>query len=198
MDSWWHRLFLAVVLWAAAGAAVAQTCAAPGKDAPAGPTGVVNTYYAGNGNLAAGATTLNLGAASGAAVTLGVGDLLLVIQMQGVTINSNDDERYGSGSGTAGATPLTTVSQANGYTALNQAGLHEFVRVTAVAGAAVTFTPALTNSYVQATGVPRSTYQVIRVPQLPGVTLAGTVTPLAWTGLVGGVAAWRRWTWRGC
>ena len=30
MDSWWHRLFLAVVLWAAAGAAVAQTCAAPG------------------------------------------------------------------------------------------------------------------------------------------------------------------------
>jgi uncharacterized repeat protein (TIGR01451 family) len=170
----------------------AQTCAAPGKDAPGSPSGIVNTYYPGSGSLAVGATSLTLGTpASGAANAVTVNDLLLVIQMQGASINTNDDERYGDGTGTAGNTPITTISQANGYTALNQTGLYEYVRVTQIAGSAVTFTPALTNAYVQNTAAPRRTFQVIRVPQYPGITLnsASPLLALPWSGLVGGVVA---------
>ncbi|MBX3658687.1 MAG: DUF11 domain-containing protein [Ramlibacter sp.] len=188
-----RALLLAAAGWMLAFTVQAQTCAAPGKDAPGTPSGIVNTYYPGTGSPAAGATSLTLGTpASGAAGTVTVNDLLLVIQMQGASINTNDDERYGDGTGTAGNTPVTTASQANGYTALNQAGLYEYVRVTQVAGSVITFTPALTNAYVQNTGTaPRRTYQVIRVPQYPGVTVSGASTLLAlgWTGLVGGVLA---------
>lgn len=182
--------FLLVLL--AAGIAQAQTCAAPGKDAPGTPSGIVNTYYQGNGNLTAGATSLTLGAASGAAGTVTTGDLLLVIQMQGADINTNDDERYGNGTGTAGNRPDTTASQANGYTALNLAGGYEYLRVTAATGTAITFTPALANAYQQNIAAqPRRTYQVIRVPQYPSITVSSAtpLLPLAWTGLVGGVLA---------
>src|SRR5688500_14797375 len=99
------RHWLRLVLWLAVGlggaAVQAQTCAAPGKDAPGVISGIVNRYHQGNGNLAVGATTLTLGAASGAAGAVTVGDLLLVIQMQGATINSSDDVRYGDGTGAA-------------------------------------------------------------------------------------------------
>jgi uncharacterized repeat protein (TIGR01451 family) len=183
-------LLMATVLLAST--AYAQVCAAPGKDAPGTPSGIVNTYYQGNGNLAVAATTLTLGTASGAVGTVTVGDLLLIIQMQGASIDTSDDERYGDGTGTAANRPVTTASQANGYTALNQAGLYEFVRVTAATGNAVTFTTALINAYAQVPGTaPRRTYQVIRVPQYPSATFNGA-TPLlaaAWTGLVGGVVA---------
>jgi hypothetical protein len=191
MKKRWVRALLLLAACLQGQFALAQTCAAPGKDAPGTISGIVNRYYQGTGSPASGATTLTLGAASGAAGTVTVGDLLLVIQMQGASIDVNNDERYGDGSGTAANTPITTASQANGYTALNQAGLYEFVRVTQVAGLVVTFTPALTNAYVQNTAAPRRTYQVIRVPQYPSATInsASPVLPLGWTGLVGGVAA---------
>ncbi len=183
---------LLLVTWLGFGLAYGQTCAAPGKDAPGTPSGIVNTYYQGNGNLGIAATTLTLGAASGAVGTVTAGDMLLIMQMQGASINTDDDERYGDGTGTAANKPLTTASQANGYTALNQAGLYEFVRVTQAIGSAITFTPPLTNAYDQVPGTaPRRTYQVIRVPQYPSATFNGA-TPLfaaAWTGLVGGVVA---------
>lgn len=180
-----------LLLLFAAGVVDAQTCAAPGKDAPGTVAGTVNTYYQGNGNLLAAATSLTLGASSGAVGTVTIGDLLLVVQMQGATIDTNDDERYGDGAGTAEATPASSTSQANGYLAHNEAGNYDFVRVTAVAGSAITFTPALAGTYSQNTASPRRTYQVIRVLQYPSVTLksATPVLPLTWTGLVGGVVA---------
>lgn len=189
------KLFLLIIPSFLASQSVAQVCAAPGKDAPGTISGVVNTYYAGNGNLATLATTLSLGAASGATGnTVTVGDLLLIIAMQGATYDTSDDERYGDGTGTAGAQPLTSVSQASGYLSDGQAGLFEYVRVTAAAGSNITFTPALTNAYTQdtaSTSLPRRTYQVVRVPQLPSATInaASQVTPLAWDGAVGGVVA---------
>ena len=125
-------------------------------------------------------------------VAVTVGDKLMVIQMQGADINSSDDERYGDGTGTAANQPLTTLSQANGYTVLNLAGGFEYVQVTAVAGSSITFTPPLVNAYQQNLAVqPRRTYQVIRVPQYSSMTVSGAtpLTPLAWTGLVGGVLA---------
>jgi hypothetical protein len=90
------------------GLAYPQTCVAPGKDGPATLSGILNTYYPGvAAGIAAGATSLTLGLPSlGAAGTVTVGDKLLIIQMQGADINSNDDERYGDGTGTAGNTPF--------------------------------------------------------------------------------------------
>lgn len=185
--------FLLPILLMSVAAVNAQTCAAPGKDSPGTISGIVNTYYpGGSASLAAGATALTLGTpASGAAGTVTVGDLLLVIQMQGASIDTSDDERYGNGVGTAAATPDSSASQANGYLSLNEAGNYDFVRVLTAAGSAVTFTPPLAGSYAQNLASPRRTYQVIRVPQYPSVTIssAAPVLPLAWTGLVGGVVA---------
>lgn len=184
--------FLLLLTLLAAQVAQAQTCAAPGKDGPATPSGIVNTYYQGNGNLGVAVTTLTLGAASGAVGTVTVGDKLLVIQMQGADIDSNNDVRYGDGTGAAGSTATTTISQANGYTALNLAGNFEYVHVSAATGNNITFTPPLANAYQQAlTAQPRRTYQVIRVPQYASMTVAtgAPLTGLAWTGVVGGVLA---------
>ena len=188
------RKYLSIFVLAILGCASAygQTCAAPGKDGPASPSGIVNTYYQGNGDLAAAASSLTLGAASGAAGTVTVGDKLLIVQMQGADINTSDDERYGDGAGTAANQPLTSVSQANGYTALNLAGGFEYVQVATAAGNNITFTPALVNAYQQnLVAQPRRTYQVIRVPQYASMTATGgsPLTALAWTGLVGGVLA---------
>jgi hypothetical protein len=187
--------YAAMLLWACAllaPAAQAQVCAVPGKDAPGTIGGVINRYHVGNGNRAVGNTTLTLGAASGAAGAVAVGDVLLIIQMQAVTLNTSNDERYGDGVGTNNSRPGSSISQANGYTALDNAGAYQFLRVTAAAGNNITFTPALTSAYTQNAGsTTRRTYQVIRVPQYPSVTIDGAnpVTPLPWNGLVGGVVA---------
>ena len=170
----------------------AQVCAAPGKDAPGVISGIVNTYYQGNGNPVVGATNLVLGAASGASGTVTVGDLLMIIQMQGASINADDDERYGDGVGTPGSQVDTSTSQANGYTSLGQAGLYEYVRVTVAAGNNISFTPALTNAYEQNTTVqPRRTYQVVRVPQYPSASInaASPVRSLPWNGTTGGIVS---------
>lgn len=170
----------------------AQVCAAPGKDAPATLSGVVNTYYAGNGNLSIGATNLNLGASTGSNVSLTVGDLLMIVQMQGASIDTSDDERYGDGVGVAGSQVDTSTSQANGYTSLGLAGLYEYVRVTSVAGTNIGFTPALTNAYQQnLTAQPRLSYQVVRVPQYPSASInaASPVTSVPWNGTTGGIVS---------
>ncbi len=192
----YKKFFAAVILCLGltnmgGGAAWAQVCAAPGKDGAAVLSGILNTYYPGNGTLATLATSLVLGGPSvGAAGTVTVGDKLLIIQLQAASIDTSDDERYGDGTGTAAAKPDSTASQANGYTALNQAGFFEYVSVTAANGNNITFTPALTNNYAQNTASqPRLTYQVIRVPQYASATINGAspVTAAAWNGTTGGV-----------
>jgi uncharacterized repeat protein (TIGR01451 family) len=174
--------------------AQAQVCAAPGKDAPGAISGIVNTYYQGNGNLTIGSSSLTLGASIGAAGAVTVGDMLMIIQMQGATINSTDTDAYGDGtaSGNINSVTFSSTAQANGYTGLGQAGLFEYVRVTSTAGAAVSFTPALTNAYEQNTAAqPRRTYQVIRVPQYPSASIsaASPVISLPWNGTTGGVVS---------
>src|SRR5690606_26652380 len=160
--------------------AQAQVCALPGSDPATTASGIVNTYYAGSGNLPAGATSLVLGARDtrGAATGVSVGDVLLVIQMQDGTINSSNNSTYGSGTGTGAGT-----------TSVGNAGLYEFVRVDAVAGSLVTFSPALTYGYTNAAATSSSgqkRYQVIRVPQYATVSVSGVTAP-AWSGTTGGV-----------
>ncbi|HEY4229526.1 MAG TPA: isopeptide-forming domain-containing fimbrial protein, partial [Thermoanaerobaculia bacterium] len=76
----------------------AVNCATPGKDGAGGTlSGVVNTYYPGTANAAAGATLIHVGASRGSATGITAGDLLLVIQMQDAAINSSNTSSYGSG-----------------------------------------------------------------------------------------------------
>ncbi|MEO8775431.1 MAG: hypothetical protein ABI468_03840, partial [Candidatus Nanopelagicales bacterium] len=64
-------------------AMAAGICATPGGSGPGGTlAGVVNTYYPGIGSIAAGSTSIAVGAAAGAPTPIAAGDLLLVIQMQ--------------------------------------------------------------------------------------------------------------------
>jgi uncharacterized repeat protein (TIGR01451 family) len=172
------RLLMALgMMLLAAVSALAQTCAPPASFQTGIASGVINTYWAGNGNLPVGATSLTLGTINpnGSAVTPAVGDLLLVMQMQDATMVTNNDSSYGAGTGSG-----------NGSSQVRNAGIFQFVRATAV-GANITFTPALVDSYVQDAPNQRS-YQVIRVPQYSTATAQG-VTAAAWDGTSGGVAA---------
>jgi uncharacterized repeat protein (TIGR01451 family) len=170
-------------------------CATPGHDGPGGTlTGVVNTYYPplANGALAAKATTVNLGTASGAATAIAVGDLLLIMQMQDALINSTNTGAYGDGS---------PGDPATGSTNLQSTGLFEYVTAASAVptgGGTLTFQGTgtgggLLNSYMQAAYTAgtngQQTYQVIRVPQYTSATLGLGLLPLAWTGSVGGVLA---------
>ena len=164
-------------------AAAAGGCATPGRDGTASLTGVINTYYPGSGT-ATGSGAITLGAATGAASPIAIGDLVLVIQMQDATINATNTGAYGDG--VAG-------DPATGWTALNGAGLYEYgVATTAVplAGGSLTLSSALINTYTQA--APTATqgqrdFQVIRVPQYVAATLTAGLTAAAFNGSTGGV-----------
>ena len=171
-------------------------CAMPGKDGAGGAlSGVVNTYYPpAAGTVAAGATAITLGAAAaapGAQTAIGVGDLLLVIQMQGAQINSTNTSSYGDG---------VPGYPASGATSLGNSGQFEFVTATApvpAAGGTLTFTGTgagggLLNTYTSAAATTTQgiqTYQVIRVPQYTTASFSSTLAALPWNGAVGGVLA---------
>ncbi len=182
-------------------------CATPGKDGAGGTlTGVVNAYYppgAGVGTVAAGATSILLGAAAGAPAaqtSISSGDLLLIIQMQDATINTTATENTSAyGDGVPG-------DPGSGSTSLGSSGLFEFVTATnatpvTAAGGTVTFTGTgagggLLNTYVNAAAAPttnptagQATFQVIRVPQYTSAILSSGLLALPWNGATGGVLA---------
>jgi uncharacterized repeat protein (TIGR01451 family) len=179
-----------VLLTMCATAALAEQCARPGANGNGTPSGVVNTYFPGASSVSSGATTISLGGASGATTPIAAGDMLLVIQMQGATINTTNNSAYGDG---------TSSTDANGYSAIGQTGLYEFVRAASAVstgGGSVTVVGGsgggLINSYVSASATSSAgqrTFQVIRVPQYTNATVSGTVNALAWNGSTGGVLA---------
>jgi hypothetical protein len=168
-------------------------CATPGQDGNGGTlTGVVNAYYPGTANAAAGAVTIRVGAVAttGAATAIAAGNLLLVIQMQGADVTSTNTDNYGAnaatGSGYSNNGDLT-------------AGHYEFVTVTTgvtTAGGTIHITgggtgTGLINSYVTAafgTNGQR-TFQVVRVPQYTEAILSSGLTAAAWNGATGGILA---------
>ncbi len=180
-----------LALLASPAARAAGLCATPGGSGAGGTLGgVVNTYYPGVGTASAGASSIDVGAPRGAAETIAVGDLLLVIQVQGADFDSTNSNAYGHGA--PAATP------ASGYTALNASGSYEYVRATStVSGGSVGVSglgsgAGLLNSYVSAAataGAGQRTFQVIRVPQYTTATTSSTLTAAGWNGATGGVLA---------
>ncbi|HLV20043.1 MAG TPA: hypothetical protein VKZ49_04145, partial [Polyangiaceae bacterium] len=135
---------------------------------------VVNQYTPLAGDVTAGATSLtvtDVAALDPGSDPLAPGDLLLVIQMQGATLDT--------------AAADATWGQVSD---LGSAGLYELVEVTAVdAGSdTVSLSCALANDYVASGNV-----QVVRVPQYTDLTIeaGASLTAPAWDGSTGGIVA---------
>lgn len=165
-------------------AQTAQVCAVPGKDGPATPAGIINTYYPGTTSAGVGATSITIGASTGVATGITAGDLLLVIQMQDATINSTNTDAYGDG---ATGDPATGSTPAN-------SGIYEYVVATnsvTTGGGAVTISSGLLNSYNNTNfgtqGQRR--FQVVRVPQYSSVPSVNNVIAAPWNGTSGGIVA---------
>ena len=170
-----------------------QICGLPGSDGPATPSANVNTYFpsANPDSVAAGATLLTLGATSGTSIT--PGDMVLIIQMQGVRINVSNNDAYGDGvAGIPGAGNLITGTDFI-------AGKYEYAIATntvTAAGGSLTLQNPLTNYYVSKNASTAAApyygnyrFQIIRVPQYSSVTLTGNIAVQAWDGSKGGVFA---------
>jgi hypothetical protein len=145
-----------------------------------------NTYYPANqSTVSTGATTISLGAVPAGYGTsqINPGDVLLLIQMQGVQFRSVNNGAYGANGGAG-----------DGY--LNNANLTvgnmEYVvannTVTLAGGILVLKTGTVhtyTNSAYATDG--QYSYQIIRVPLYYDLQLTATLTAPSWNGSIGGV-----------
>lgn len=185
----WLRLLMGFVLVTLSFSAAALTCATPGKDGAGGVLNApINRYWPATVSAGAGATSITLDASIGAGAGIVAGDLLLVIQMQDAVIDSSNTSSYGDGA---------TGDPGSGSTALNSAGLYEFVRATNAVGigsGTVTLVGGsgggLLNGYTHVLGsntVAQRRFQVVRVPQYTTATLGSGLTATAWNGTAGGV-----------
>src|SRR5437762_6197308 len=98
------------------------------------PNQFINSYYPGTGNPLTGQNSLTVGAldSRGSTTALAVGDLVLIVQMQGAELNTSNSDSYGNGiAGGPASGALTT----NLY-----AGYYEYNTVTGISGSTVTFT----------------------------------------------------------
>ncbi|WP_324670759.1 T9SS type A sorting domain-containing protein [Hymenobacter sp. GOD-10R] len=157
---------------------VSTICGTPGKDGVgtlSGGTAGPNTYYPGNSTGSTStASTITLGPARTGAGTsttaLSAGDLVLVMQMQGATMDvTTNAGTYGS---------ITDV----------KAGQYEYAQVSSVSGSTITLTRTLNNTYVSNASTSQY-FQVVRIPQYSSLALSGTTTGAAWNGTTGGVLA---------
>lgn len=122
---------------------------------------------------------------------LSPGDLLLIIQMQGASLDIDLTAtviwggNYTSAIGHAGDwfNFLDIWGQVTNY---NQSGKYEYVQVASVSGTTINLTCGLKNSYVISGKV-----QVIRVPRFSQLTInnAASIVPTFWDGTTGGVVA---------
>lgn len=181
--------------------AEAKICASPGKDGAGGTlAGIKNDYWPGGATVAAGSTSITLGArvAGAGGNTIAIGDLLIVMQMQDAAFDTTNDETYGEGTGSTKA--FGTGSGA--ASALNNAGRWEYVvAANAVgtgggtlnlngggAGGGLLYTYT-SQTFATTTTQGQRTFQIIRVPQYTTATLGSTLTAFPWNGAVGGVLA---------
>ena len=178
-------LMLAAVLCFAGNLALAQTCPASGTHSQSANE---NTYWPGTqASVAVGATSITLGAAGVGAnfgsTPIASGDIVLIIQMQGATINSTNTSSYGANNGTG-----------SGFLAAGlTVGYMEFAWATnavPLAGGVLNIGAGTTNSYSYAAygATGQYTYQVIRVPTFFNIQLTATVTTPLWNGSTGGVS----------
>lgn len=94
------------------------------------------------------------------------GDLVMIIQMQGATINGSNTSAYGT------------------ITDYGSAGTYELARIHWIAGNTIHFQKRIINTYDVAGNV-----QLVYVPEYKNVSVDGMLTCKQWDGKVGGVLA---------
>ncbi|MGH9802200.1 MAG: DUF11 domain-containing protein, partial [Blastocatellia bacterium] len=101
--------------------------------------------------------------------TLTAGDLIMVVQMSGASIDTGNTVNYGQ------------------VTNLNNAGRHEFVTVNKVQGNTITINPPCGGLRFSYTASGKA--QIIRVPQYNNLTInsGASLTAPAWNGVIGGI-----------
>lgn len=170
----------------------AGLCGFPGRDGDAEAAGVVNLWLSSavESQLEPGSRWLPLGAARRGRGQLEIGDLALLVQMQGAELSAANDDSYGDGIGADGI--------ARGAVQL-EAGHFEFVRIEEVEPERVRIRSTGPNSGVRfryvshepqvAAAGGRQRWQLVRVPQFENLTLTGDLKALPWDGSTGGVLA---------
>ena len=156
------------------GAQAAQAQAGKNGNVTLSATTIANEYTALTADATAGSPTLTvasntLNANNRFAAALAPGDLVMVIQMQGATIDATDAASYGT------------------VTAYNNAGRNEVAEVQSISGTTgITLACNLKYSYSAA-----GRAQVVRLPRYSTLVLNAnaTLTGAAWNGTVGGVVA---------
>jgi hypothetical protein len=160
-------------------------CTGAGSGSIAVSNTIINTYYPATASAAVGATRIKVGTKRGAGAQDNIqpGDLLLVIQMQGSTINATNTSAYGAGT--------TTYS---GYTS-TVAGTYEYVyAASGVVNGTIYLANPLRNAYanLDATSTDgQYRFQVVRVPQYTSLNIASgaSITVAEWDGRSGGIVA---------
>jgi hypothetical protein len=146
---------------------------------------IINSYYSSTTSVSAGAIRIPIDSIriGGSSTPVSPGDLLMVIQMQGSTINYTNTSAYGSNTASY-AGYLTTV-----------AGTFEYVyAASGFTGSYIYLTTPLKNSYTYsaASGTAgRYCYQVVRVPHYSSLNIAASasITVAEWNGRTGGIIA---------
>ncbi|MFN4234706.1 MAG: gliding motility-associated C-terminal domain-containing protein [Bacteroidia bacterium] len=163
-----------------------------GKDGPKtinAANTIVNAYTTLTANAFAGNTTISVANSalnSNFSTSLSAGDLILIIQMQGATLNGTPQPNLWSPdpNDIEGTPNDSTWGQVNQY---NNAGNNELVMVESVPNATtINLSCGLKNNYTASGKV-----QVIRVPRFSTLTInsGASITCPAWNGNTGGVIA---------
>jgi gliding motility-associated-like protein len=150
---------------------------------------IVNAYTTLTANANAGSTSItvaNSALNTNFSNSLSAGDLIMIIQMQGATLNGTPQPNgWTSDPNDIEGTPTdSTWGQVNQY---NNAGNNELVMVESVPNATtINLSCGLKNNYTASGRV-----QVIRVPRYTTLTInnGGSITCPAWNGTTGGVIA---------
>jgi gliding motility-associated-like protein len=166
------------------------------KDGPFTVNGaltVVNTYAQVTANLSTGNTAIPVSST----LSLTEGDLIMIIQMQGASmdINTTPSSSWGGTytmsnnsflSFTGGGDWTTSKAEFGAVTNYNQAGKYELAEVLSVAGLNVNIRCALKNNYTSSGHV-----QIVKVPRYSALTLNPntSIVPQAWNGTTGGIVA---------
>ncbi|MFY7989865.1 MAG: T9SS type A sorting domain-containing protein [Fluviicola sp.] len=159
----------------------------------------VNAYTSVTANAAVNATTISVTSStltsSVLTTALAPGDLIMIIQMQGATLDINTTPTTGWGSNyTLSNGAMADLGNMNNYrddwgqiTNYNSAGKYELVEVRSVPNAtSITLMCGLKNAYTASGHV-----QIVRVPRFVDLTVntGCSIVAFGWDGTVGGVVA---------
>jgi gliding motility-associated-like protein len=120
---------------------------------------VVNCYSPVTNNVTAGATSVTVNNSGGNNCNWECGDMVMIYQAQGASINTADSPTYGD------------------ITAYNNSGLYEFNYVTSMSGNTVNLQNPVTNNYTASGRV-----QLIKVPSYTTLTVnaGASIVPVLW------------------